>query len=61
VPALVEGVLDEPRDATRGSARQRQVFIFADLLTELATARKKGSHIPRVSGDEGVVGEGSGR
>ncbi len=41
LPELVEGVLDEPRCHSPG------------LLTEPATARMKGSHIPRVSGDEG--------
>jgi hypothetical protein len=47
--------------ALQPRARQRQVIISPDFLTELATARKKGSHIPRVSGYRGVVGEGSGR
>jgi hypothetical protein len=54
------GVLDEPRAATRGASGNGR-FMARGLLTERATARMKGSHIPRVSGDEGVGGEGSGR
>jgi hypothetical protein len=53
VPELVGDVLDGRRAATRGAPGQRQVLISPDLLTGPATARMKGSHVPRVSGKQG--------